>query len=170
MWCGGGTCTKMPGENKERDHTGMLQLKAGGRLETPSNYRGSSHAKEKFRRRNAQRTPKNITGRVVSSKYTMPGLSFAAALRKKAEQQQQHHPHRMPVAGPAAVEQPSVSTPVRQQRASHSVPSPDVNSLPLDNMFRVASVVQQIMREFNGSVSKEAKIVAITKTVLNLMK
>jgi hypothetical protein len=30
--------------------------------------------------------------------------------------------------------------------------------------------MQQIMTELNGAESKEAKIVAITKTVLNLMK
>jgi hypothetical protein len=37
-------------------------------------------------------------------------------------------------------------------------------------MLRVATVVQQIITEFNAAVSEEAKIVAITKTVLNLMK
>jgi hypothetical protein len=34
----------------------------------------------------------------------------------------------------------------------------------------VAMVVQQIMREFNGAVLQEAKIVAITKIALNLME
>jgi hypothetical protein len=38
-------------------------------------------------------------------------------------------------------------------------------------MLKVAvTVVQQIMIESNGAVSEEAKIVAITKTVLNLME
>jgi hypothetical protein len=37
-------------------------------------------------------------------------------------------------------------------------------------MLRVVTVVQQIMTEFNGAVSEEDKIVAITKIVLNLMK
>jgi hypothetical protein len=74
------------------------------------------------------------------------------------------------VAGPAALEKPSAPAPVRQQNAGQSVSAPDVNSLPLDNIFRVVSVAQQIMTEFNGAVSEEAKIVAITKTVLNLMK
>jgi hypothetical protein len=37
-------------------------------------------------------------------------------------------------------------------------------------MLRVVTVVKQLMREFNGAVSEEDKIVAITKTVLNLMK
>jgi hypothetical protein len=37
-------------------------------------------------------------------------------------------------------------------------------------MFRVASVVQQIMTEFSGAALEEDKIVAITKIVLSLMK
>jgi hypothetical protein len=37
-------------------------------------------------------------------------------------------------------------------------------------MLRVVTVVQQIITEFNGAVSEEAKIVAITKIVLSLMK
>jgi hypothetical protein len=34
----------------------------------------------------------------------------------------------------------------------------------------VVTAVQQIMTEFNGALSEEDKIVAITKIVLNLMK
>jgi hypothetical protein len=37
-------------------------------------------------------------------------------------------------------------------------------------MFSVVTAVQKIMTEFNGAVSDEDKIVAITKLVLNLMK
>jgi hypothetical protein len=37
-------------------------------------------------------------------------------------------------------------------------------------MLRVVTVVQQIMTEFNGVLSEEDKIVAITKIVLNIMK
>jgi hypothetical protein len=37
-------------------------------------------------------------------------------------------------------------------------------------MFKVVSIVQQIMTELNGAVSEEDKIVAITKIVLKLMK
>jgi hypothetical protein len=40
----------------------------------------------------------------------------------------------------------------------------------LDDMFKVATIVQQIMTELNGAVSEEGTIVAITKIVLNLMK
>jgi hypothetical protein len=37
-------------------------------------------------------------------------------------------------------------------------------------MLKVITIVQQIMTEFSGAVSKEDKIVAITKIVLNLME
>jgi hypothetical protein len=37
-------------------------------------------------------------------------------------------------------------------------------------MVRVVTAAQQIMTEFNGAVSEEDKIVAITKIVLNHMK
>jgi hypothetical protein len=57
-----------------------------------------------------------------------------------------------------------------QQKPGQSVRYPTVSSHPLDNMLRVVPVVQQIMTEFNGAVSEEDKIVAITKIVLNLMK
>jgi hypothetical protein len=37
-------------------------------------------------------------------------------------------------------------------------------------MLRTVTVVQQFMTEFNGAVSEEEKIVAITKIILNLVK
>jgi hypothetical protein len=67
-----------------------------------------------------------------------------------------------------------VPMPLRQQ-AEHatgqSVEATNVNSLPLDNStLWTVTVVQQFMTEFNGALSEEEKIVAITKIVLNLMK
>jgi hypothetical protein len=56
------------------------------------------------------------------------------------------------------------------QPAGQSVQISNVNSVSLDDMFKVATVVQQIMTELNSAVSEEEKIVAITKIVLNLMK
>jgi hypothetical protein len=37
-------------------------------------------------------------------------------------------------------------------------------------MLRIVTAVQQFMTEFNGTVSEEEKILAITKIVSNLMK
>jgi hypothetical protein len=51
-----------------------------------------------------------------------------------------------------------------------SAQASNVNSLPLDNMLRAMTVVQQIMTEFSGSVSKDEEILAFTKIVLNLME
>jgi hypothetical protein len=61
---------------------------ADGEKPHPSNYRGCSLAKEEIRRRRSQREPKNKTGRVFSSKYATPDLSFATAVCTNQEQQQ----------------------------------------------------------------------------------
>jgi hypothetical protein len=74
------------------------------------------------------------------------------------------------VAGSATMEKLSGLAPMQQTNAGQSVPAPDINSLPVENMFRVVSLVQHIVKEFSGSVSEEANIVAITKIVMNLMK
>jgi hypothetical protein len=100
---------------------------------------------------------------MFSSVLTTPGVSFAAALRGSTEQQ---HPQ----ARQTRPEKRSVPTPAPQQKTGQSVQTQHVNSQPLDNILRIVTVVQQIMTEFNGAVSEEDKIVAITKTVLNLMK
>jgi hypothetical protein len=89
MWCGGGHLRKECSENANNASTqACCNCKlVDGEKPHPSNYRDCSHAKEEIGRRKAQRTPKSITRRVFSSKYTTPGLSFAAALRNNAEQQ-----------------------------------------------------------------------------------
>jgi hypothetical protein len=76
----------------------------------------------------------------------------------------------VPEASPPRPEKQSVQTPAPQPKTGQSVKTPHVNSQTLGNMLRVATVVQQIMTEFNGAVSEEDKIVAITKIVLNLVK
>jgi hypothetical protein len=43
-----------------------------------------------------------------------------------------------------------------------SVPAPSVKSEPLDNIYRVVNLVQQIMIEFNDAVSERENILAIT--------
>jgi hypothetical protein len=119
-----------------------------------------------MQRKKSQKTHKTTTGRVFSSTLTTPGVSFAAALRGSREQ------HQWPPAPQvlAAVEKLSAPAFVREQETGQSVPASSVNSLPLENMFRVITVVQRIMTEFNGAMSEEAKVVAITKTSLNPMK
>jgi hypothetical protein len=68
------------------------------------------------------------------------------------------------------MDQPRVQTSSKWQKAGQSAPAQIVNSLPLDNMVRVVTVVQQFMTEYNDAVSKEAKIQAMSKIVLTLLE
>jgi hypothetical protein len=65
---------------------------------------------------------------------------------------------------------PRIQTSSKWQKAGQSAPAQIVNSLPLDNMVRVVTVVQQFMTECNDAVCKEAKIQAISKIVLTLVE
>jgi hypothetical protein len=153
LWCGDGHLQK---ECPEMDNAASslacfnCQL-AEGEKPHAANYRGCKP--------------------LTSSNLTTPGVSFAAALRGSAAQQQQPPQARQsPVADPPAGENYSTPASGRQQNAGQSVRAPTVSSQPLNNMLRVVTAVQQIITEFNGAVSEEDKIVAITKIVLNLMK
>jgi hypothetical protein len=148
----------------------MLQLLAGGRKKPhPANYRGCRHAKEELQKKKSQRAPKTTTGKVFSSALTTPGVSFAAALRGSIDQQRPRNAKFQRQVKPHFKNR--VSRPRRRnKKTGQSVQTPHENSQPLDSMLRVVTVVQQITTEFNGAVSEEDKIVAITKIVLNLMK
>jgi hypothetical protein len=77
------------------------------------------------------------------------------------------------VAGPAGVEPkvPAALPQHEQQKTGQSVRVQNGNTLSLDKMLKVVvTVVQQIMTESNGSMFEEAKILAITKIVFNLME
>jgi hypothetical protein len=107
---------------------------------------------------------------VFYSNRISPGVCFAAALQGSPEQQQQPQANQDPVTSPPVAGMKHIPAPTMQQETGQSVKAPNVNSQSLDNMLTVVTVVQQIMTEFNGAVSEENKIVAITKIVLNLMK
>jgi hypothetical protein len=164
LWYGGG---HLQNECPEKGNTSSTptccncRLAEGERLH-PANYRGCIQMKDEMQKK-SQRTPKTTTGRLISSKLTTPGMSFAAALRGKTEEQQQPQTHQ--VAGPATMEpRVYVALPQQeQQKAGQSVRAPHFNSLSLDKMLKVVvMVVQQIMTESNGAVAEEAKILAIT--------
>jgi hypothetical protein len=58
-----------------------------------------------------------------------------------------------------------------QQKAGHSFRAPNINSLSQDKILKVVvTVVQQIMTESIGAMLEAARILAITKIVLNLME
>jgi hypothetical protein len=98
-------------------------------------------------------------------------MSFAAVLLGKTEEEQQPQIHQ--VAGLATMEPrvPAALSQHEHKKTCQSVRAPNVNILSLDKMLKVVvPVVQQIMTQSNGAVLKEAKILVITKTVLNLME
>jgi hypothetical protein len=138
---------------------------AEGEKPHPANYRGSSHTKEELQRERPQKSPKTTTGRVFSSTLATLAVSFAIALRGGKQQQQPPAPQT-----PAAIEKPSSSAGTPQQPTGQSAQASNVNSLPLDNMLRAITVLQQIMTEFSGAVSKQDKILAIAKFVLDLIE
>jgi hypothetical protein len=170
--CGGSHLHReCPEKDKEDSTPACCNCKlAEGEKPHPFNYRGCSYGKEEMYRRKIPSAPKPNTGRAFSSKYIISGVSFLEAILSKADQTQQNNPHQAAAAAPATVDQPRVQTQPKWQEAGQSVPAPIVNSLPLDNMVRVVTVVQQFMTEYNGAVSKEAKIQAISKIVLTLME
>jgi hypothetical protein len=100
-------------------------------------------------------------------------MSLAVDLRGKTEEQQQPQTHQVAVVGPATMERklPATIPQHKQQKTGQPVRAPNVNNLSLDKMLEAAvAVVQQIMTESNGALLEAAKIMAITKIVLNLRK
>jgi DNA replication initiation complex subunit (GINS family) len=147
----------------------LLYLPVDGGKETPSLQLSGLQTREEGDAEEVVKNTKTKMGRVLSSNLTTQGVSFAAALRGSTVQQQQRQARQVPVADP--LPEVKLSTPASRQKQieGRSVRAPTVNSQPLENMLRVVTAVQQITTEFNGAVSEEDKIVAITKIVLNLM-
>jgi hypothetical protein len=170
LWCKGGHLHKECPEKANTTSTpSCCNCKlAEGETPHPSNYRGCSHAQDEIRKRKAKRAPKPTTGRVFSSSHATPGVSYAAALKNPTQPQ----PRQVAEPAPAGVEQSRVPPPAQQrlrQQTGQSVQADNVNSTSLNNMFRVASVVQQIMTGLNDAVSEVQKIVPITKIVMKVM-
>jgi hypothetical protein len=173
LWCGGGHLHKeCPEKTNDNSTPNYCNCKLGPEEKPhPSNYRGCKLAKEMLRRK-LQKTPaRPATGRVFQLRYTTPELSFAAALGISSRQQQQTAPHPAPQSHPLPAGRSGVLPSTQQQQSVKETGQSVQESSPLlSDMFKVATLVQQIMRELNGAVSEEDKIVAITKIVLQLMK
>jgi hypothetical protein len=110
-------------------------------------------------------------GRLFSSKFITPDVSFTAALQGMIDEQQQ--PRTRQAAGPDTMEPRvlAVLPQQEQQKRGQSVGASNANNLSLNKMFMVVvTVVHQIMTESNGAVLEEAEILAITKVVLILME
>jgi hypothetical protein len=59
-----------------------------------ANCRDCSHAREEIRKRRSQKVEKKASG-MISSSYTTPGLSFAAAPRNQPEKSQQSQTYQI---------------------------------------------------------------------------
>jgi hypothetical protein len=146
LWCGGRHLHKECPEKVNAASTpACCNCELADEKPHPCNYRGCSHAKE-IRRRRSQIQKETTTGRVFPSTPTTPGLSFAAAVRKTAETTQQQPARQPAVAGPNAREQLQPSRLSNQQQTGQSVQDNSASGSHLDNMFRVVTAVQQIMR------------------------
>jgi hypothetical protein len=113
--------------------------------------------------RKSRAIPKTAA-REFSWNFITQALSFAAAMRGEKSTTP-----TLQEAAEGPKNSPLVAT-KRQHEPGPSIPANNVNSLPLDNMFRAVSAVQQIMTELSGAACEESKILAITKIVFNLMK
>jgi hypothetical protein len=132
---------------------------AEGKAAHPANYRGCRHAKEEIHKRKAQGTPNNTKGRVFSSKLVKSNLSFAAAVRGQMDPMTNQE-----TATSSGV--PECPKPT-QHEPGQPVLAPIVSSENVD-MYKVFTVVQQIMKELNDAVSEWDKIFAITNIVFNV--
>jgi hypothetical protein len=68
------------------------------------------------------------------------------------------------------VEQPKFLNPLHQHETGQPDPTPKVNTWPLACMFQVVSVVEQTMTKFSDVESKQGKILAVSKIILNLIQ
>jgi hypothetical protein len=171
MWCGGGHLHKECPEKENTSSTpSCCNCKlAEGEKPHPSNYRGCSRAKDEIRRRRSTKAAKPTPGRVFTSSYTTPGLSFAAALGKKAEKTQQSQTHQNPVTAETTVAQGKASAALQQNQAGQSVQATPVNS-DTERMFRAYAAAGQIMNELKDAGSEEAQFLTLGKFIFNLMK
>jgi hypothetical protein len=88
-----------------------------------SNYRGCRHPKEEMRKRNSHRAPKSTPRRMLSSNYTTPALSSAAALRSNTQERLPQPPSFAQACTPTVGE---MSAPPPLRHNPHQVPSQSV--------------------------------------------
>jgi hypothetical protein len=109
VWCGASHLHKECPEKENAASTPTCcncQLVEGEKAH-PANYRGCRHPKEELQKRKSQRTPKTTTGRVFSSNFTTPGITFMVVLQCSTVQQQ----CQIPVADPPAAGKTNVPAP-----------------------------------------------------------
>jgi hypothetical protein len=151
LWFGGGHLYReWEGKGKETQTLAWYNCQfREGEKTPPSNFQDCSHAEE-LRKRKLLTEHKAATGKVFSSTFTTPTLSFAAVLPKNTEQQRPN-PHQVAMAGPATIDR-SVPEPSQhqQQQIGQSVRVPNANSFPLYYTLSVLTAEQQTMTEISG--------------------
>jgi hypothetical protein len=160
LWCGGGHLHKeCPEAEKEHSTPNCCNcsLQEGERPH-PFSYRGCRHAKEEsLRRKNQRSLNKGTSGRTFSSNYVTPGQSFAGALRSNPGQQPPMR-QAQEAQGTAAEPMRGPTSAAQQAKpAGQSVQTSNVNRTSLDDMFKVATVMQQTMTDLSGAVQKKEK-------------
>jgi hypothetical protein len=145
------TTQEASGDGEHIFNAGIFnRLLAEGEKAHSTNYWGCRHVKEVCKRE-SQRALKTTKGRLFSSNLTTPCLSFAAVLRSNTATAaatptlgcsgtSSHNGPKHPCTFVA----PTTT-------GNRSVRAPNINSLPLDNMFKIVTVLKQIMTEFNGA-------------------
>jgi hypothetical protein len=150
MWCGGGHLHK---ESPEKGNTASIPTCCNWKLDGdephPSNYPGCSYVKEDIRKRRLQRAPKATTGRVFSSSHTTPGLSFAGVLRSNSSSLSRPQLHSGRKECPTSLERHE------QQVPSQSVEGPIAKSSSLNDTFKSAATIFQIMTAQWGRVRRQ---------------
>jgi hypothetical protein len=138
------------------------------RSHTP-NYRGCNRAKEELQKREAQKSQtKETIGRVFSSLLATTAMSFSEAVKGQRQQTQQNKTPRATPEGTEKNEDQSIEMGM-EQPVQPGRTTGNSNLSSLDNMFKVATIVQQIMTGLNEAVSEEDKIITITKIVMKLI-
>jgi activator of HSP90 ATPase len=99
-------------------------------------------------------TQQNLPGQPVQSKDA-PG--------------DQHHATHKEAKTPSSPQHKDTEIRNTSHSSGQSVQANTINNT-LNDMFKAATIVQQIMTELNGAVTEEQKIAAITRIVLKLMK
>jgi hypothetical protein len=126
----------VPREREYIFHPNMLKLPVGGRRKIPSLKLSGLQTREggDAEKEVAEDIQDYNVPIAFSFNLTTPGISFADALRGRAEAQQQPQTHQVALAGPATMELrvPVALPQYEQQTTGQSVRASNVNSLHLD--------------------------------------
>jgi hypothetical protein len=172
VWCGGGHLHRdCPGkENRESTPACCnCKLAEGEKPHTP-NHRGRKLAGEEPQNRKTQKQQtKESAGRIFSSRLATSTVSFAGAVKGQQRNQTQQIQTPTATAGRADKAEKHSTEEEREQPVEPGRMTGNNNTSSLDNMFKVATIGQQIMTGLNEAASEEDKIITITKIVMKLI-